>query len=114
MTGTCPRGVSRRGLLGGALGAAVAAPLVGSASSALAADEAPSAFPFEGRHQQGILTPAQEAACYVALDVTTTDRAELIGALKTLTSTARFLRRSFPLRSPGCLGMRRSSISTPK
>jgi len=91
MTGTCPRGVSRRGLLGGALGAAVAAPLIGSASSARAADDASSAYPFEGAHQQGILTPAQEAACYVALDVTAADRAELIGALKTLTSTARFL-----------------------
>jgi len=84
-----PTGLSRRGLLGGALGAAVALPI--AAHAATTDDPAPPpSFPFEGAHQQGILTPAQASACYLALDVVG-GRTALVDALRTITHTARFL-----------------------
>ncbi len=86
------KNVSRRGLLGGAIGAAAAVPIAMQAGDSASADsESASSYPFEGTHQQGIVTPAQEAACYVALDVVATTRAQLVAALRTLTTTARFL-----------------------
>ncbi|MCW2795179.1 Dyp-type peroxidase, partial [Nocardioides sp.] len=104
MTGQCPvtGGLSRRGLFGSAIGAAVAAPsaalLVGAAqaddepvAAGAAGAELPAAYPFEGPHQAGILTPQQRAAAYVAFDVTALDRHQLMAALKELTEVSRFL-----------------------
>jgi len=94
MTDRTPHGLSRRGLLG-ALGAAATAP-VAFAGGAFAADadatpDAPTSYPFEGAHQQGILTPMQRQASYVAFDVTAGNRAELQELLRTITERARFL-----------------------
>ena len=91
MTGDSPRAVSRRGLLGGALGAAVTVPIAMQAGDSAAAEAGPTSYPFEGTHQQGILTPAQEAACFVALDVVATSRRQLADCLRTITELARFL-----------------------
>ena len=94
---TCPfsTGVSRRGLFGGALGAAGAAAVAATVGAAVADGPSTSplgtAYPFEGAHQQGILTPVQRSAAYVALDSTATGRGELEAALKGLTAAARFL-----------------------
>ena len=88
--------VSRRGLLGaaagtvgGALGATIAAP--GLLASAAAADTAPTSYPFDGPHQQGILTPTQRASSFVSFDVTADTRKELQEALQSITTRARFL-----------------------
>ena len=86
--------LSRWGLIGTALGAAVAVPIALHVGDSEAAETGPAtSYPFEGIHQQGILTPSQEAASYLALDVVAASRAELVAALRALTGTARFLTR---------------------
>jgi deferrochelatase/peroxidase EfeB len=49
------------------------------------------AIPFYGYHQAGIATPPQKNLIYLSLDVTASNREELIGLFRTLTSRARFL-----------------------
>ena len=56
-------------------------------STALSAE----AVPFEGTHQAGIVTPAQDRLHFAAYDVTTDDRGELIELLKEWTAAARAL-----------------------
>ncbi|GAA2476656.1 Dyp-type peroxidase [Streptomyces longisporus] len=46
---------------------------------------------FHGRHQAGIVTPAQRATAFVAFDATAENRGELTDLLRTLTDRARFL-----------------------
>jgi deferrochelatase/peroxidase EfeB len=95
-------GIGRRDLLhaGAALAAGVAAvgraaggdAAVGRGTAAAAPGASRSgALPFHGDHQQGILTPAQRSAAFVALDVTAASRAELTDLLRTVTERARFL-----------------------
>ncbi|GGO18717.1 iron uptake transporter deferrochelatase/peroxidase subunit [Microbispora bryophytorum] len=102
--GTGPtRTVGRRGFLG-AVGASLGTAALGAGIGAAAvhADAAPSAadssaaptggrFAFHGEHQQGVLTPPQAAAAFLALDVTAADRAELSELFQAVTSRARFL-----------------------
>jgi deferrochelatase/peroxidase EfeB len=89
--------VSRRALLGAAGAGALAAGAAGGYAVAGTRDEPvrpdPDALPiaFEGRHQAGILTPAQDRLHFVVLDVTTEDRDELVGLLKEWTQAARKL-----------------------
>ncbi|WP_036507618.1 MULTISPECIES: iron uptake transporter deferrochelatase/peroxidase subunit [Nocardia] len=97
--------VSRRrflsGAAAGAAGTALTAGILaeGARQDADAATvgtpKAEASYPFHGEHQAGILTPGpsakQNAACFAAFDVTTTHRAELVEAMKTLTARARFL-----------------------
>ncbi len=45
-------------------------------------------YPFHGAHQAGIVTPAQDRLHFVALDVTTDDREQLISVLKQWTEAA--------------------------
>lgn len=85
--------ISRRGFLTGfGLGAGAL-----GASSALTACSAPSAkaevVDFHGAHQAGIVTAQQDRLHFAAFDVTTTDRNELIGLLKTWTDMARRMTR---------------------
>ena len=112
----CPfaHGMSRRGLLGRALGTAAGAASVGALafvgaahaddtstpSASASADPGSgsegttaerSSYPFEGTHQQGILTEKQRQAAFLSLDVTTSSRRELQDLLKTITDQARFL-----------------------
>lgn len=103
-----PRVVSRRRLLG-TTGTAAAVGLVAGAGVTYAAGRAtaestlvdsrsgvpgagvPSldaAIDFHGEHQAGIVTPAQDRLHFVALDVVTKDRSELIALLKTWTRAA--------------------------
>jgi deferrochelatase/peroxidase EfeB len=124
----------RRGFVGTALGAGVAAGVAaglgqganaataataavpgapGAGAAATTAAGAEKAFPFHGAHQQGILTPAQRSAAFVALDVTAATRAELADLLRTITDRARFATTggtppdpglSAPPRDSGILG----------
>lgn len=91
-------GVSRRrllGLVGGGAalaGAGVAAGVTAGRASSDAADDGDGGddrvVAFHGEHQAGIVTPAQDRMHVVALDVTTTDRDELVALLKAWTDAA--------------------------
>jgi deferrochelatase/peroxidase EfeB len=94
------RGVDRRGLLragaAGALGGAAVGATVGpglrAAPAAADGDTGPAApIPFHGVHQPGVVREVVPSAAYVACDVTTTRRRELVGLMRTLTDRARFL-----------------------
>ncbi|MFC1416900.1 iron uptake transporter deferrochelatase/peroxidase subunit [Streptacidiphilus cavernicola] len=95
-------GVGRRSVLRGAAALTTAAAVAGTAGAAGATpalgagagtgDSAgDSAYPFEGVHQSGVLTPKQRCAAFVAFDVTAADRAGLTGLFRTLTERLRFL-----------------------
>ncbi|MCD9198858.1 iron uptake transporter deferrochelatase/peroxidase subunit [Aeromicrobium wangtongii] len=90
--------MSRRKLLGTAGLGALAAGVAGAGAGYAAADTSPPPvaadphalpIPFEGVHQAGIVTPAQDRLYFVALDLTTEDRDSLIALLKQWTAAAR-------------------------
>lgn len=88
-------GLSRRRFLGaagvGALAAGAGLGLSACASAASApggAAGAADAFPFLGRNQAGIVTPAQDRLHFAAFDLTTTSRAELVSLMKSWTEAA--------------------------
>jgi deferrochelatase/peroxidase EfeB len=93
------RGVSRRRLLGllgvgtaGALATGAAGGAIGRATAPepAAAGPAPTdSVAFTGRHQSGIVTPAQDRLHFVAFDVATDSRDELVDLLKAWTAAAR-------------------------
>ncbi len=90
-------GLSRRKLLGAAGLGALAAGAVGAGAGYAVGDKPvevvpdPDALPvpFEGSHQAGIVTPAQDRLYFVALDLTTQSRGDLILLLKEWTDAAR-------------------------
>ena len=89
-------GLLRAGAAGALGGAAVGSDVLGPglrAAPAAAAGEAAPAEPiaFHGVHQPGITREVVASAAYVACDVTTTRRPELVRLMKTLTDRARFL-----------------------
>src|SRR4051812_4585609 len=95
-----PAGVSRRRLFGwigagtaGVLAAGATGGVIGHSTAldtASASGPAPTdAVAFTGPHQAGIVTPAQDRLHFVAFDVITDDRAELVEMLKAWTAAAR-------------------------
>jgi deferrochelatase/peroxidase EfeB len=101
------RTLSRRAFLGAAAGGAAVVGAAGVATSgglgALAAvvGAEPAAgtgrtYPFTGRHQAGIVTPAQDRMYTAAYDLTTTSREELIALLRTWTTIAARLTAGLP------------------
>ncbi|RBY92600.1 iron uptake transporter deferrochelatase/peroxidase subunit [Blastococcus sp. TF02A-30] len=92
-------GLSRRRVLGwlgagtaGALAGGAAGGLIGRATADDATGTVPAAHgavPFTGAHQAGIVTPAQDRLHFVAFDVVTDDREELVEVLKAWTEAAR-------------------------
>jgi deferrochelatase/peroxidase EfeB len=100
MTESQASGLSRRRLLGlvgagtaGVLAAGATGGVIGHAaaqdSGAQAGPGPDDAVPFTGRHQAGIVTPAQDRLHFVAFDVTTNSRDELVAMLKAWTQAAR-------------------------
>ncbi|MFF4505884.1 iron uptake transporter deferrochelatase/peroxidase subunit [Streptomyces sp. NPDC001401] len=85
--------IARRGFLAGA--AAVAGTGLVAAdhqtASAAAQPRESASVGFHGRHQAGIVTPAQRATAFVSFDSTADNRRELADLLRTLTDRARFL-----------------------
>ncbi|QQQ77102.1 deferrochelatase/peroxidase EfeB [Saccharothrix sp. 6-C] len=105
-------GLPRRRLLGFA-GAGVALAGAGAAVGALSSSPPSSdqvrltgaeAVPFHGEHQAGITTPAQDRMHFVALDVTTTKRAELVSLLREWTEAARRMTAGQEAAEGGAVG----------
>jgi deferrochelatase/peroxidase EfeB len=98
-SGQQPAGVSRRRLFGwvgagtaGVLAAGATGGVIGRATADGASPAGPSpddAVTFTGTHQAGIVTPAQDRLHFVAFDVTTDDRDELVEMLQAWTAAAR-------------------------
>lgn len=106
-------GLSRRKLLGAAGLGALAAGAVGAGAGYAAADQSapvvvadPDALPipFDGIHQAGIVTPAQDRLYFVALDLTTDDRDSLIALLKQWTAAARQMTQGNDVGELGAVG----------
>ncbi|NUS07320.1 MAG: deferrochelatase/peroxidase EfeB, partial [Nonomuraea sp.] len=76
------------GVAGAAGVAATASVLSGGGESATASGTAADAIEFYGEHQAGIVTPAQDRLHFVAFDVITKDRADLIELLQKWTAAA--------------------------
>lgn len=102
--------LSRRKLLG-AVGAGAAVAGAGAAAGVLLADTpvtptsgTADAVPFHGRHQAGIVTPAQDRMHFVALDVRTTDRDELVQLLKDWTVAAERMTQGLEAKPNGAVG----------
>jgi deferrochelatase/peroxidase EfeB len=94
-----PAGLSRRrffGLAGAGTAGVLTAGAAGGAIGRATAADTPStdpaatdAVPFAGAHQAGIVTPAQDRLHFVAFDVITDSRDELVAMLKAWTEAAR-------------------------
>ena len=99
MTDPQPSSLSRRRILGVAGAGALAAGATGVGGYAWGSDQesAPQAistaeaYRFHGRHQAGIVTPAQDRLHFAAFDVTTTSRDALVALLREWTAAARQL-----------------------
>jgi deferrochelatase/peroxidase EfeB len=96
--------LSRRRLLGAAGAGALAVGAAGVGGFAYGHESEPSpggvdqaSYPFQGRHQAGITTPAQDRLHFAAFDVTTDSREELVELLRTWTAAAREMTAGTPV-----------------
>ena len=85
-------GPSRRGMLAGAGGLLVAAGVMGAAQPAPQADpttaQSSLVVPFYGDHQAGIATPQQTHSYFLAFDLSTQKRADVVALLQRWTAAA--------------------------
>lgn len=84
---------------GGAVGVAV-----GRNAAADGDTEAAVSYPFYGTHQAGITTPAQDRLHFVAFDLTTDSRDELVGLLRAWTVAAERMTRGADAGPYGAVG----------
>jgi deferrochelatase/peroxidase EfeB len=90
---------------GAAIAGAVVSHSAEPAMEAAAREEAArDAVPFRGQHQAGIVTPAQDRMHFVALDVTTSDRAALVDLLRRWTRAAERMTAGAEVSPLGALG----------
>lgn len=107
--GTSQNGtVSRRRLFGVGLAGLVAGGTAGALSHDLVDGERPTfadavvrPVPFRGRHQAGIVTPVQDRLHFVAFDVITSDRDELVDLLRAWTTAAERMTRGHDVGPAG-------------
>lgn len=109
-----PTGLSRRGLLGLALGGGVASLAVGVGAGltggvalgrARAEADAESAYEFFGAHQAGITTPVQEHLHFASFDMMPrTDRDDLITLLQDWTYAASRMTQGLEVSATGAVG----------
>ncbi|MCD4549793.1 iron uptake transporter deferrochelatase/peroxidase subunit [Schaalia sp. lx-260] len=100
-----PHGLSRRQFLGLAglgaltfgLGGASGFALGRQAGDNIASDVLQTSYPFRGKHQQGILTPAQQQMHTAAFDLTTDSRDTLIELLRDWTLAAERMTQGEPV-----------------
>ncbi|KQR38646.1 iron uptake transporter deferrochelatase/peroxidase subunit [Microbacterium sp. Leaf159] len=111
---TAPTGLSRRGLLGLALGGGVASLAVGVGAGltggvalgrARAHADAENAYDFFGAHQAGITTPVQEHLHFASFDMMPrTDRDDLITLLQDWTYAASRMTQGLEVSATGAVG----------
>ena len=82
----------------------------GSSTGATTQQRSASSIPFEGAHQQGIITPGQEHLSFAALDLTTSSRTALISLMQRWTTAARSLTAGRPVGRTGAVGGRPDAI----
>lgn len=109
-----PTGLSRRGLLGLAIGGSVAGLAVGAGAGltggvalgrARAADDAHSAYDFFGEHQAGITTPVQDHLHFASFDMMPrTDRDDLISLLQDWSYAASRMAQGLEVSATGAVG----------
>lgn len=109
-----PTGLSRRGLLGLAIGGSVAGLAVGAGAGltggvalgrARAADDAHSAYDFFGEHQAGITTPVQDHLHFASFDMMPrTDRDDLISLLQDWSYAASRMVQGLEVSATGAVG----------
>ncbi|WP_127472630.1 iron uptake transporter deferrochelatase/peroxidase subunit [Microbacterium sulfonylureivorans] len=107
-------GVSRRGLLGLALGAGAAGLAVGAAAGATAGvavgrakerDAAASVYDFYGAHQAGITTPVQDHLHFASFDMMArTDRDDLVTLLQDWSYAAARMTQGLDVSASGAVG----------
>lgn len=111
---SAPAGLSRRGLLGLAIGGGVAGLAVGAGAGltggvaigrARAADDAHSAYEFFGAHQSGITTPVQDHLHFASFDMMPrTDREDLISLLQDWTYASSRMVQGLEVSATGAVG----------
>jgi deferrochelatase/peroxidase EfeB len=78
-------------------GAALASPLPTTRGVGAALDPGLATVPFDGLHQAGIVTPAQERLVFAAFDLTSTRRKDLVTLLASWTDAARRMSAGAPV-----------------
>lgn len=109
-----PQGLSRRGLLGLAIGGGVASLAVGAGAGLAggvalgrtrAAEDAHSAYEFFGAHQAGITTPVQDHLHFASFDMMPrTDRDDLISLLQDWSYAASRMSQGLEVSASGAVG----------
>ncbi|MFC9786483.1 iron uptake transporter deferrochelatase/peroxidase subunit [Rhodococcus sp. NPDC127528] len=106
-TGPEPAKISRRKLFG-AIGAGAVVAGAGAAVGRLTAPDSVSEYgdvvAFRGEHQAGIVTPAQDRMHFVAFDVTTESRDELVALLQKWTEMAERMTAGQEASPDGAIG----------